>query len=431
MNTLNYGNVQVELSERTLDVTRVGCKFSRVKSIERQHHRGRAARAVMGGKLGHASNTHGLSDDQLIRRAIEAAQAGAPTRLSFPASTVASRRIDPSLEKLSESDLRTIAEDIVRGIGKGQPEIAVELELRQVREDVRLHNSSGGRVEASRAWLEGEAWVERHSGGEVFVVFDSFSSARAGNSHQEFTRRMARRLRWTRKPVEPRTGPQPVILSPSAFASLLRPMLFRLNGVHAALPASRIHKRQPGFADRIGQAMFDPRFNLTDDATLPDRPYSAPVDHEGTPAQRTRLIERGVVNSFYHNLHSAAQSGTKSTGNGWRLLMEPPRPTVTNVVVDQGETCLSDMLKGLGDGLLIDMVMGSDASVGLLGDFARTVALAYQVRRGRVVGFVRGVGAAGNLYQALNQIGALGHDGFWSDHIFAPYILINGVTVTA
>jgi len=242
---------------------------------------------------------------------------------------------------------------------------------------------------------------------------------------------MARRLRWARKPVAPRSGPQSVILSPSAFASLLRPMLFRLNGMYAAPPASRNGKRQPGLGDRIGQAMFDPRFNLTDDATLPDRPYSAPVDHEGTPGQRTRLIERGVIKGFYHTLHSAAQTGDASTGNGWRLLMEPPRPTVTNVVVDRGETRLSDMLKGLGDGLLIDMVMGSDASVGLRGDFSRTVALAYQVRRGRVIGFVRGVGAAGNLYQALNPIAALGCDGFWSDHVFAPYVLINGVTVTA
>ena len=77
------------------------------------------------------------------------------------------------------------------------------------------------------------------------------------------------------------------------------------------------------------------------------------------------------------------------------------------------------------------MVMSSDGSVGLSGDFSRTVALAYQVRRGRVAGFVRGVGVAGNLYQSLKQIQALGRDGYWSDRVFAPYILIDGVSVTA
>jgi PmbA protein len=431
MNTLNDGAAQVELSERILDVIRVGCKFSRVKSIERQTFHGRSARAIAGGKLGHAGNTQGLSDDELIGRAIEAAQVGAPTGLTFPGATVSSNQVDPALALLSESDLRAMAEEILIGIGQGRREVVIELEVRKVREEVRLSNSSGGQIGLSRAWLEGDAWVERHSGDEVFVVFDNFSSARVDGAHREFARRMARRLRWADKPAQPVPGPQSVVLSPSAFASLLRPMLFRLNGMHAIEAGSRGHKRQTGFAARNGQQMFDTRFSLYDDATLPDRPYSSAVDHEGTPGQRTTLIERGVLKGYYHTLHTAAQIGARSTGNGWRSMMEPPRPTLTNVVVERGEARLADMMKGLEDGLLIDMVMSSDGSVGLRGDFSRTVALAYRVKRGRLTGYVRGVGAAGNLYRSLSQIEALGREGFWSDHISAPYIQLGGVTITA
>src|SRR3990172_5558857 len=99
MTTLEYGAAQVELSERTLNVTRVGCKFSRVKSIEQQHFRGRAARAVVGGRLGGArpapaETPPGLRDDNLARRAIGAARVGAPTRLAFPASQVSAAWID-------------------------------------------------------------------------------------------------------------------------------------------------------------------------------------------------------------------------------------------------------------------------------------------------------------------------------------------------
>ena len=72
---------QVELIERNLDVTRVGCKFSRVKSIERQSYRGRAARVIANGKVGHASTTDGLSDDQLVQRASEMAHVNVPKTL--------------------------------------------------------------------------------------------------------------------------------------------------------------------------------------------------------------------------------------------------------------------------------------------------------------------------------------------------------------
>ena len=79
---------QVELIERNLDVTRVGCKFSRVKSIERQSYRGRAARVIANGKAGHASTTDGLTDDQLVQRASEMAHVTVPKSLSFPAEII-------------------------------------------------------------------------------------------------------------------------------------------------------------------------------------------------------------------------------------------------------------------------------------------------------------------------------------------------------
>ncbi|HLF26247.1 MAG TPA: metallopeptidase TldD-related protein [Anaerolineae bacterium] len=432
MRKLEFANTQVELVNRTLNVTRVGCKFSQVRSIERQHYRGRAARVVIGGKLGHASSTdaRGVSDEQLTRRAIEAAQVSVPLGLTFPgetASAVQTRSVPP---QTSDEELRAIAADMLRGIGHDRPDIMIELEVRRMQETIQLRNTSGNEYELARGWLEGEAWVERHSGRDVLVLLDQFASAQAEGSQDEFARRMARRMRWARKQVEPAPGMQSVILSPSAFASLLRPILFRLNGAQAFQRGSRGRKRQTGAAGQIGQQLFDPRFSLHDDATLSDRPRSAPIDHEGTPGQRITLIGQGVLNGFYHDLYSAALAETRSTGHGWRLMLEPPRPTLTNVLIDRGETSLSDMLKSLDSGLLIDMVMASDGSTGLRGDFARTVVMAYQVKRGRVTGFVKGIGVAGNLYQSLQRIEGLSCDGYWAGDVFAPYIQLGGVTVT-
>jgi PmbA protein len=422
---------QVELVERNLDVTRVGCKFSRVKSIERQSYHGRAARVIANGQVGHASTTDGLTDDQLIQRASDMAHVTVPKTLLFPSELITSDRASSDVDQLTDTDLRDWTRQMLRVMRQNNPHLAIELNVSRIKEDVSLHNTNGGEAHLSRSWLEAETWVERHEDGEVLVALDRFATAQVDDSHLDFARRMARRLRWAKKPIEPVSGSQSVIFSPSAFASLLQPMLMAFNGSFAFNTNSRGGKRRSGFASKIGQQAFDPQFSLFDDATLPARPYSAWVDHEGTRSQCTPLIEHGVVSGFYHNLISATQAEVSSTGNGWRDMLEPPVPAPTNVRVQGGDVTLADMLKNMSDGLLIDLIGASDGAIGLTGEFSRTIVLAYQIKRGRVAGYVRGASVSGDLYRSLQNIEGLSCDGYWSDDIFTPYIQLGGVTVSA
>jgi PmbA protein len=422
---------QVELVERNLDVTRVGCKFSRVKSIERQSYHGRAARVIANGQVGHASTTDGLTDDQLIQRARDMAHVTVPKTLLFPSELITSDRAFSDVDQLTDTDLRDWTRQMLRVMRQNSPHLAIELNVSRIKEDVSLHNTNGGEAHLSRSWLEAETWIERHEDGEVLVALDRFATAQVDDSHLDFARRMARRLRWAKKPIEPVSGSQSVIFSPSAFASLLQPMLMAFNGSFAFNTNSRGGKRRSGFASKIGQQAFDPQFSLFDDATLPARPYSAWVDHEGTRSQCTPLIEHGVVSGFYHNLISATQAEVSSTGNGWRDMLEPPVPAPTNVRVQGGDVTLADMLKNTSDGLLIDLIGASDGAIGLTGEFSRTIVLAYQIKRGRVAGYVRGASVSGDLYRSLQNIEGLSCDGYWSDDIFTPYIQLGGVTVSA
>jgi PmbA protein len=422
---------QIEFIERNLDVTRVGCKFSRVKSIDRQSYRGRAARVIVNGKAGHASTTDGLTDDQLVLRAGEMAHVNVPKTLSFPGESIIHQLASSDVDQLTDTDLRDWTRQMLSTMRQHNPHLAIELNVSRIKENVDLHNTNGGEAHLSRSWLEAETWIERHEDGEVLVALDRFATAQVDDSQLDFARRMARRFRWARKPIEPVSGPQRAIFSPSAFASLLQPMLMAFNGSFAFNTNSRGGKRRSGFASKIGRQEFDPQFSLLDDATLPDRPYSAWVDHEGTRSQCTPLIANGVVTGFYHNLISAAQAEVSSTGNGWRDMLEPPMPAPTNVRVQGGDVTLSDMLKNMDDGLLIDLIGASDGAIGLTGEFSRTIVLAYQIKRGRVAGYVRGASVSGDLYRSLQNIEALSCDGYWSDDIFTPYIQLGNITISA
>jgi predicted Zn-dependent protease len=87
-------------------------------------------------------------------------------------------------------------------------------------------------------------------------------------------------------------------------------------------------------------------------------------------------------------------------------MLEPPMPAPTNVRVQDGDVTLSDMLKNMDDGLLIDLIGTSDGAIGLTGEFSRTIVLAYQIKRGRVAGYARGASVSGDLYRSLQNIEA-------------------------
>ena len=143
---------------------------------------------------------------------------------------------------------------MLRTMRQNNPHLAIELNVSRIKEDVALHNTNGGEAHLSRSWLEAETWIERHADGEVLVALDRFATAQVDDSHLDFARRMARRFRWARKPIEPVSGPQSVIFSPSAFASLLEPMLMAFNGSFAFNTNSRGGKRRSGFASKTRQA---------------------------------------------------------------------------------------------------------------------------------------------------------------------------------
>jgi len=335
---------------------------------------------------------------------------------------VPSRPADVKLARLSAKDIAGIGEEIVGIIRQADPDASVELQVQRSYEDLYLHNSVGGRARHKSGTLAVDVWVERHRDDDVLVVFDSFKTARLDGGHRDFAARIAQRLTWADKWESVRPGRMPVILSPTACTALLQPLLLEFSGARARSKSSPL-------AGRLGQQIFDSRLTLVDDGTLPGRPGGA-FDHEGVPTQRTVLVHNGIVTGFYHDLQTAAQSGTHSTGNGRRDLLAPPHPQPGNLVIEPGATSLEAMLQQAGDGLLVDLLMGANPMTALQGTFSRTVLLGYKIERGRIAGYVKGVALAGNLYEMLRDVQAIGDTGHWSGDMCAPYLLIGGMSIS-
>jgi PmbA protein len=170
---------------------------------------------------------------------------------------------------------------------------------------------------------------------------------------------------------------------------------------------------------------------LWDDATLPYQVASYPCDDEGVPGQRTSLIDSGVVSHFIYDLHTAALANTQSTGNGERH-GGVPAPSPSSLIIDKGDTSFGDMIKDVKEGLIVDTLIGAEQGNILNGDFSGNVLLGYKIENGEITGRVKDTMVAGNVYQLLKQIEAIGKDARWVEgFLLTPCLYCSGLSVAS
>jgi PmbA protein len=95
------------------------------------------------------------------------------------------------------------------------------------------------------------------------------------------------------------------------------------------------------------------------------------------------------------------------------------------------------MLKGIKRGLLVHDYLGLGQGNPINGEFSANVFLGYKIEDGEIVGRVKDVMLAGNVYDALRNIEVISGDrewvtgpSVWFPGLF-PYIQLGGLSVTA
>src|SRR6201999_2820661 len=106
------------------------------------------------------------------------------------------------------------------------------------------------------------------------------------------------------------------------------------------------------FSGRIGERVAAPGVTVFDDGTELGRRGSLTIDDEGTPTERTMLIEDGILVGYMHDRMSARLMGLKPTGNGRReSFAHIPMPRMTNTAMMGGSTPQAEMIASTKRGL--------------------------------------------------------------------------------
>jgi TldD protein len=169
-------------------------------------------------------------------------------------------------------------------------------------------------------------------------------------------------------------------------------------------------KGTSAFAGKLGQRVAAPGVTVVDDGTLPGRRGSLNMDDEGTPTQRTVLIEDGILKGFMQDKLNARLMGMKSTGNGRReSYAHLPMPRMTNTYMLAGTRDPAEILASVERGLYAVNFGGGQVDI-TSGKFVFSASEAYLIENGRVTTPVKGATLIGNGPDVLTRVSLIGND---------------------
>jgi len=386
---------------------------SRIESVQSGAEEGAGVRVLSGGTA-YFAHVDGLEPVDLERAAGEAAaalraqraepralrpEAPPPQPVEHPPGEVPAAR---KAELLRELDERARSaggeiEQVMASYGEARREVAVANSAGLFSGDDRTRVRLGAQAVARRDERV-ETGAETLGAARGFELFDDDPAQIAAAAARKALALLD-------------AGPAPTGTMPVVVGGGFGGVLFHEMTGHG-LEADHVQKGASVYAGKLGERVAQPLLTAYDDGRLPGEWGSDAIDDEGTPTQKTRLIDEGRLVAFLHDRRSAAAEGAAPTGNGRReSFRRLPLPRMTNTYIAPGESKPEAIIGDVEEGFYAVSFAGGQVDPAT-GDFVFGVNEGYLIEGGEVTRPCRGATLIGNCLAALAAIDAVGDD-FW------------------
>jgi TldD protein len=164
------------------------------------------------------------------------------------------------------------------------------------------------------------------------------------------------------------------------------------------------------YSGRVGEQVMAKGVTIVDDGAIPHRRGSLSFDDEGTPTQRTVLVEDGVLKGYMQDRMNARLTGVAPTGNGRReSYANSPMPRMTNTVMLGGDHDPEEIVRSIKKGIWAVDFGGGQVDI-TSGQFVFQCTEAYLVEDGKVGAPVKNATLIGHGPTVLNNISMIGND---------------------
>ncbi len=193
-------------------------------------------------------------------------------------------------------------------------------------------------------------------------------------------------------------GEQVVILGPGWPGILLH------EAIGHGLEGDFNRKKTSAFHELIGKSVASKQITIVDDGTIPDKRGSLSIDDEGTPSQKTVLIENGILKNFMQDRLNARLMNTQATGNGRREDYSCiPMPRMTNTYMLNGKYEHNELIESTKNGIFATQFSGGQVDI-TSGKFVFSASEAYEIKNGKIGRPLKGATLIGNGPDVLKRV---------------------------
>lgn len=274
---------------------------------------------------------------------------------------------------------------------------------------IEIANSLGEFIETSRT---GTLFIVQAVAGEGNVIQTGYEPVGGYSGFEIFRERSpeeialgaAKRAVMMLSARRAPAGPMQVVLSANAGGAMVH------EAVGHGLEADLAQAGMSVYTGKVGTRVASPLITVIDDATIPNVRGSFNFDDEGTPGQKTVLVENGILKGYLYDRLTAMKDGCPSTGNGRReSYRAKPIVRMSNTLIAPGETSPESIISSVDQGLFVEKMGGGQVNT-VNGDFVFEVTEGYLIENGRIAEPVRGATLTGNGPDVLKKIVMVGSD---------------------
>lgn len=384
----------------------------RITSLSNTTLRGAAVRVLVNGNIGFSSTTEVAKErlEKALREALKAAKALGNGNKAFAEvphhsraysfSGVKRHPASASLDEKIDLVKRAYYASKDKGASTATSRFGAYYGF------VEIYSTDGIKISSERLVTGLSASVVLRENGKTGDGFETFGAS-AGLEYLEGTRspeiaaekavEMARlALKARRAPA----GEQTVITRPELTG------VFAHESFGHLTEADSIFTKTSPLTGRLGEKIASEYVTIIDAGEDLRGGYVLKVDDEGTPTQKTVLVEKGVLVGYLHSRESAALLGMKPTGNGRaQSFAHDVIVRMRNTFFEGGDWKEEEIIRETKKGLILDKPAGGQVEED--GTFTFNARIGFIIENGETKEPVRDVVLAGNILEMLKYIDAV------------------------
>jgi TldD protein len=205
--------------------------------------------------------------------------------------------------------------------------------------------------------------------------------------------------------IRPKAGEMPVVLASGASGILLH------EAIGHGMEADFNRKGTSIYSDMLGKRVAPDFVTIIDDGTQPGERGALNLDDEGTPCEKTVLVENGIMASYLHDNISAKHYGLeRSTGSGRRQsFRHTVMPRMRSTYMLDGPHTRDEIIASVDNGIIAETFTNGQVNIGA-GDYTFYIKNGWLIEDGKVTAPLKDVNIIGNGPESLKRVTMAAND---------------------